>query len=150
MHTHTKISRQGPNLFSAEQVAKTIGADLETVNEWLEVGAIDRPVFGGGQFSKNELLRAALVFELVKCGLSPSCAKDAIREMEYELHQIWEITPSSFKAYAILIPTSRKWLVSWCWKATTEKIDPLTVEDHIILPVSHILARVMDETKQVR
>ena len=40
MHTHTEISRQGPNLFSAEQVAKTIGADLETVNEWLEVGAI--------------------------------------------------------------------------------------------------------------
>jgi hypothetical protein len=90
MHTHTEISRQGPNLFSAEQVAKTIGADLETVNEWLEVGAIDRAVFGGGQFSENELLRAALVFELVKCGLSPPCAKDAIREMEYELHQIWK------------------------------------------------------------
>ena len=52
MQTHTAISHQSPNLFSAEQVAKTIGADLETVNEWLGVGAIDRAVFGGGQFSK--------------------------------------------------------------------------------------------------
>jgi hypothetical protein len=31
METHTEISRQNPNLFSAEQVAKAIGTDLETV-----------------------------------------------------------------------------------------------------------------------
>ena len=148
MHTHTEISRLGSNLFSAEQVAKTIGADLETVNEWLEVGAIDRAVLGGGQFSKNELLRAALVFELAKFGLSPSSAKDVIRELEYDLRLIREI-PSSFKAYAIVIPTTRKWLVSWCWKTSIEKTDPLSIEG-IVLPVSDILAHVMDETKQVR
>ena len=66
MQTHTEISRESHNLFSAEEVAETIGADLKTVNEWLEVGAIDRAIFGGGQFSKYELHRAALVFELVK------------------------------------------------------------------------------------
>ena len=49
---HTEISRQGSKLFSASEVAETIGADLETINEWLEVGAIDRAVFGGGRFSK--------------------------------------------------------------------------------------------------
>jgi len=43
---HTEVSRQSPNLFSAEEVAKTIGADLKTVTDWLEVGAIDRAVFG--------------------------------------------------------------------------------------------------------
>jgi hypothetical protein len=128
----------------------TIGADLETVNEWLEVGAIDRAIFGGGQFSKYELHGAALVFELVKFGLSPSCAKDLIREMEYDLQQIWSRIPSSFKAYLILIPTRRKWLVSWLWKPSTEAIDRLPVQDHIILPVSDILARVTDETRQVR
>ena len=47
---HTEISRRGSNLFSASEVAETIGADLETINEWLEVGAIDRAVFGGGGF----------------------------------------------------------------------------------------------------
>ena len=150
MQTHTGISRQSHNLFSAEKVAETIGADLETVNEWLEVGAIDRAIFGGGQFSKYELHRAALVFELVKFGLPPSCAKDVIREMEYDLQQIWSRIPSSFKAYLILIPTRRKWLVSWLWKPSTEAIDRLPVQDHIILPVSDILARVTDETRQVR
>ena len=150
MQTHTEISRQSHNLFSAEEVAETIGADLETVNEWLEVGAIDRAIFGGGQFSKYELHRAALVFELVKFGLSPSCAKDVIREMEYDLQQVWGRMPSHFKAYAIIIPTSRQWLVSWCWKSSTETIDPLPMEDHIILPVSDILARVTTETKQGR
>jgi len=150
MQTHTEISRESHNLFSAEEVAETIGADLETVNEWLEVGAIDRAIFGGGQFSKYELHRAALVFELVKFGLPPSCAKDVIREMEYDLQQVWGRMPSHFKAYVIIIPTSRKWLVSWCWKSSTETIDPLPMEDHIILPVSDILARVTTETKQVR
>jgi hypothetical protein len=150
MQTQTEISRESHNLFSAEEVAETIGADLETVNEWLEVGAIDRAIFGGGQFSKYELHRAALVFELVKFGLSPSCAKDLIREMEYDLQQIWSRIPSSFKAYLILIPTRRKWLVSWLWKPSTEAIDRLPVQDHIILPVSDILARVTDETRQVR
>jgi hypothetical protein len=81
METHTEISRQSsPNLFSAEQVAKAIGADLETVNEWLDVGALDRAVFGGGQFSRYELHRVALVFELVKFGFSPSCARESIRD----------------------------------------------------------------------
>ena len=34
MQTQTEISRESHNLFSAEEVAETIGADLETVNEW--------------------------------------------------------------------------------------------------------------------
>ena len=49
---NTEISHRSPNLFSAIEVAETIGTDLETINEWLEVGAIDRAVFGGGRFSK--------------------------------------------------------------------------------------------------
>src|SRR5262249_6058762 len=31
----------------------------ETINEWLEVGAIDQAVFGGGRFSKYELQTAS-------------------------------------------------------------------------------------------
>ncbi len=147
---HTEVSRRSPNLFSVPEVAATIGADLETVTDWVEIGAIDRAVFGGGRFSKNELLRAALVFELVKFGLSPSSARDIVREMEYELQQIWGEIPRHFKAYAIVIPTNRKWLVSWCWMRAAKEIDPFPVEDQIILPVSDILDRVTAETKQVR
>jgi len=147
MQSHTEISRQSPNLFSAEQVAKAVGTDLETVNEWLEVGAIDRAVFGGGQFSRYELHRAALVFELVKFGLSPSCAREIVREMEYDLQQVWTNTPSHFKAYALVIPTGRKWLVSLCWKKSSEQTDPLPVEDHIVLPISDTLTRITNETR---
>jgi hypothetical protein len=57
METRTEISRQNPKLLSAEQVAKAIGTNLETINEWLDVGAVDRAVFGGGRFSRYELHR---------------------------------------------------------------------------------------------
>ena len=145
---HTEILRDSPNLFSATEVAATIGADLRTINEWLEVGAIDRAVFGGGQFSKYELQRAALIFELVKLGFPPSTAKDVIWEMEDELQQIWgEAISNRYKAYAIVIPNKqKKRLVFWCWKASTEESAPLA-QDHIILPVSEILARVADQAK---
>jgi len=146
----TEISRQRTNLFSATEVAETIGADLETINAWLEVGAIDRAVFGGGRFSKYELQRAALTFELVKFGLPPSSARDVVWEMEYDLQQIWtETIANQYKAYAIVIPNKqKKWLVIWCWKVSTEEIDP-SAQSYIILPVSDILARVTNETEQV-
>jgi hypothetical protein len=106
-------------------------------------------VFGGGRFSKYELQRAALTFEMVKLGLAPSRARDVVWEMEYDLQQIWgAIVSNHYKAYAILIPNKRnKWLVFWCWKTSTEEIEPTTRGD-IILPVSDILARVANQTKQ--
>ena len=142
----TEASRQSINLFSATEVAETIGANLETINSWLEVGAIDRAVFGGGRFSKYELQRAALTFELVKFGLSPSSARDVVWEMEYDLQQIWAGTISNqYKTYAVVIPNrQKKWLVIWCWKASTEEVDP-SPQSHIILPISDILARVTND-----
>jgi hypothetical protein len=128
----TEISRQRTNLFSATEVAETIGSDLETINA----------------FSKYELQRAALTFELVKLGLAPSSARDVVWEMEYDLQQIWGTTVSNrYKAYAMLIPNSQKrWLVLWCWTASTEEIEPPT-QGHIILPVSDILARVANQVR---
>jgi len=147
----TEISRQRTNLFSATEVAETIGADLETINAWLEVGAIDRAVFGGGRFSKYELQRAALTFELVKFGLSPSSARDVVWEMEYDLQQIWAGTVSNqYKAYAVVIPNKqKKWLTIWCWKISKEEIDP-SPQSHIVLPISDIFARISNDTEQAR
>ena len=146
MESHTEISRQNPKLLSAEQVAKAIGTDLETINEWLDVGAVDRAVFGGGRFSRYELHRVALVFELVRFGFSPSCARDIVREMEYDLQLVWTRIPNDFKAYAILIPAGGKWLVSWCWKRSSDQIDLLPMKGHIVLPVSDTLTRITNET----
>ena len=147
----TGLSRQSTNLFSATEVAETIGADLETINTWLQVGAIDRAVFGGGRFSKYELQRAALTFELVKLGLSPCSARDVVWEMEYDLQQVWAGTISNqYRAYAVIIPNKQKrWLVIWYWKVSTEEINP-SPQSHIILPISDILARVTNDTEQAR
>jgi len=147
----TDVSRQSTNLFSATEVAETIGADLETINAWRQVGAIDRAVFGGGRFSKYELQRAALTFELVKLGLSPCSARDVVWEMEYDLQQIWAGTISNqYKAYAVIIPhKQKKWLVIWCWKVSTEEVNP-SPQSHIILPISDILARATNDTEQAR
>src|SRR5437762_12720501 len=158
METHTEISRQSVNLFSAEQVAKTIGADLETVNEWadletvnewLDVGAMDRAVFGGGQVSRYELQRVASVFDLVKFGYSPSSARYIVLEMEFDLQLVWTRIPSDFKAYTIIIPAGRKWLVSWCWKKSSDQIDSPPMKGHIVLPVSDTLTRITNESKRV-
>ena len=147
----TEVSRQSTNLFSAGEVAETIGADLKTINAWLQVGAIDRAVFGGGRFSKYELQRAALTFELVKFGLSASSARDVVWEMEYDLQQIWAGTISNqYKAYAVVIPNKqKKWLVIWCWKVSTEEVNP-SPQSHIILPISDILARATNDAEQAR
>jgi hypothetical protein len=106
---HTDVSRESRNLFTATEVAVAIGADLETINEWLEVGAIDRTVFGGGQFSRYELQRAALTFQLVKLGFPPSSARNVVWDMEDDLQQIGGGAISNrYKAYAIVIPTSKR------------------------------------------
>jgi len=147
----TGLSHQSTNLFSATEVAETIGADLETINTWLQVGAIDRAVFGGGRFSKYELQRAALTFELVKLGLSPCSARDVVWEMEYDLQQVWAGTISNqYRAYAVIIPNKqKKWLAIWYWKVLTEEINP-SPQSHIVLPISDILARVTNDTEQAR
>src|SRR5215469_14739748 len=130
------------------RLLKQLALTWKTINEWLEVGAIDRAVFGGGRFSKYELQRAALTLELVKLGLAPSCARTVVWDMENDLQQIWgEAISKQYKAYAIVIPNKKnKWLVFWCWKTSTEEIEPTTRGD-IILPVSDILARVCQSTQ---
>jgi hypothetical protein len=73
-----------------------------------------------------------------------ACARDIVREMEYDLQLVWTTIPSHFKAYAIIIPAGRKWLVSWCWKKSSDQM-----ESHIVLRVSDALTHVTNETKRV-
>jgi hypothetical protein len=88
----------------------------------------------------------ALIFELVKFGFSPSCARDIVREMEYDLQLVWTRIPTDFKTYAIIITAGRRWLVSCCWKKSSDQIDMLPMKGHIVLPVSDTLTRITNET----
>jgi hypothetical protein len=85
---------------------------------------------------------------MVKLGLDPSCARDVVWKMEYDLQQIWgETISKQYKASAIVIPNKQtKWLVFWWWTTSTEEIAP-PAQGHIILPVSDILARVANQTR---
>jgi hypothetical protein len=98
-------------------------------------------------FQNTNYERAALTFEMVKLGLAPSRARGIVWEMEYDLQEIWAGAISNqYKAYVLVIPNKQnKWLVFWCWKVSTEEIDP-SPQSYIILPVSDILARVTNET----
>jgi hypothetical protein len=70
--------------------------------------------------------------------------------MEDDLQQIWgKAISDRYKAYAIVVRNKqKKRLIFWCWKASVEKIAS-SPQEHIILPVSDILARVTDQTRQV-
>ena len=142
---HTEISRQSSKpLQCTRGCSNNWPSHSFMVSRSAEIGAIDRAVFvGGGRFSKYELQRAALILELVKLGLAPSCAGTVVWEMEYDLQQIWgEAISKQYKAHAIVIPNKqKKMVVFWCWKTSTQEIKPSTRGD-IILPVSDILARV--------
>ena len=48
-----EISRQRTNLFSATEVAETIGADLETINAWLEVGDYKGSSAAAARYSRD-------------------------------------------------------------------------------------------------
>ena len=48
-----EIARRSTNLFSATEVAETIGADLETINAWLEVGDYKGSSAAAARYSRD-------------------------------------------------------------------------------------------------
>jgi hypothetical protein len=71
-------------LVSAAELAKVIGTDLETINNWLRRGIITRARIGGRHlrtrlFSMEEVYKTALKNELVKIG-NPSVLRERNRQ----------------------------------------------------------------------
>ena len=70
-------------LFSSAELAEAIGTDLETIKNWVRRGIINRTTIGGRHmpnrlFSADEVYKTALKYELVKMGLPPSSAMEAV------------------------------------------------------------------------
>ena len=105
-------------LVSAAELAKVIGADLETINNWLRRGIITRARIGGRHFrsrlfSTEEVYKAALTNELVKLGLAPSSASGAVNE----LWERWDKREAEGrKIYAVLVPSDEGWTALLCWQ----------------------------------
>src|SRR5262245_3969960 len=146
-------------LVSAAELAKVIGTDLETINNWLRRGIITRARIGGRHlrsrlFSTEEVYKAALTNELVKLGLAPSSASGAVNE----LWERWgKREAEERKIYAVLVPSDEEWTAVLCWrkpsggmlykfvKSTSSKSNDefqLPERAFAMIPISGVLAHV--------
>jgi hypothetical protein len=101
-----------PTLITAPELAKIIGTDMETINNWIRRGVISRVPIGGRQlkarlFSIDEVYKAALISELVRLGIQPSPASDVANVVwkEWEKKDVAEAE----KVYAMVGRTKGKW-----------------------------------------
>ena len=109
--------RRSPTLITAPELAEIIGADLETVNNWIRRAIISRVPIGGRQlrarlFSTDEVYKAALTNELVRLGIAPSPASDAANAVWNEWKK--RSAPAAQKVYATLVPIEDGWTVELC------------------------------------
>jgi hypothetical protein len=145
-------------LITSAELAETIGADLETINNWIQRGIISRVAIGGRQlkarlFSKDEVYKAALTNELVTLGIAPSPASEASNS----IWNAWEKKPApdGQKVYAIVVPSKDGWSVELCsrkaaggplyrWGGTGRKLAEVELPTHTfaVLPISDVFERV--------
>ena len=139
-------------LITSAELAETIGADLETINNWIQRGIISRVAIGGRQlrarlFSSEEVYKAALTNELVTLGIAPSPASDASNS----IWNAWEKkgTPEGQKVYALVMPRKDGWTVELCcrkasggplYKFGRKPIEQLELPKHAfaVIPISNI------------
>jgi hypothetical protein len=153
-----KFLRDPTVLLSAAELGESVGIDLETVNNWIRRGIISRAPIGGRQlryrlFSTEEVYKTALKNELVKLGISPSSASDAVNEFWKE----WDKKdPSEGRIYAVLKLRDGKWTALLCWqknsggplykigKSPTSKPEEieLPMQAFAMLPISELVTRV--------
>ena len=113
-----KFLRDPTVLLSAAELGDSVGIDLETVNNWIRRGIISRAPIGGRQlryrlFSTEEVYKTALKNELVKLGIPPSSASNAVNEFWKE----WDKKESpEGRIYAVLEPRDGKWTALLCWQ----------------------------------
>jgi hypothetical protein len=155
-----KLLLDSDALISASELVDIVGADPESVSNWIRRGIITRSPLGGRTtrnrlFSTKEVYKTVLRYELIKTGLSPSSANDAVGE----LWKGWfpPELPEGKNVYAILAPTGDKWSASLCWqKKSGGALNKSTKQSgftgsaqmelpnraFVVLPLSDVLAEV--------
>src|SRR5262249_28020930 len=114
-----KFLRDPPVLLSAAELGDSVGIDLETVNNWIRRGIISRAPIGGRElryrlFSTEEVYKTALKNELVKLGIPPSSASNAVNEFWKEWDK--KEPPGEWRLYALLVPRDGKWTMLMGWQ----------------------------------
>jgi hypothetical protein len=111
----TRVLVPNAVVVAAAELAQVIGTDLATINNWIRRGIIGRTSIGGRQvksrlFSKEEVYKTALKYELVKLGIQASPASEAVNT----LWRDWDKKdlPRKAKLYAIVLPGKGKLTVA--------------------------------------
>jgi hypothetical protein len=149
--------RDNAILVSAAELGEVIGTDLETVKNWIRREIITRAPIGGRQlrnrlFSTDEVYKTALMNELVKLGIPPSQASEAVNTLWKEWGK--KEAPEGWNVYAVLWPSNDKWLVAFCLQKisggplykfskskSVEEIE-LPKQAFAVIPISDVLDRV--------
>jgi hypothetical protein len=153
----TPQSLDAAMIVSASELGEIVGIDLETINNWLRRGIINRSTVGGRQlrnrlFSTEEVYKAALTNELVHLGIAPSLASDAVNDLwkEWQRAQL----RNEGDIYAVISPNNQKrFVVSWWQKQSrghlrhlASSADPSTpdllAEAFAVVPISVVIAGV--------
>jgi hypothetical protein len=141
-------------LVSSAELAQVAGIDLDTVNNSLKRGIISRSPIGGRQmknrlFQMETVYKAAFIADLVKLGIPPSTAADAVNE----LWKQWAGKQPSDgrRLYGVLMPSDAKWTVLMAWQGPSGgplyklgksgEID-LPKQAFSVLPISDVFERV--------
>src|SRR5262249_25628732 len=108
-------------LVSSVELAEVTGIDFETINNWIRRRIIQRAQVGGRHlrnrlFSVEEVYRTALKNELVKLGIQPSVANDAINLLWREWLKQKEAEDKQL--YVSLFLDSGKWVAGVSWRKT--------------------------------
>jgi hypothetical protein len=102
---------------SAAELTEIIESDLGTVNNWIRRGIINRTPIGRREvksrlFSKEEVYKTALKNELVKLGLPPSSASDAVNTLWKDWNG--KEPPAKHNLYAVVLPRNGNLTVTLC------------------------------------
>jgi hypothetical protein len=108
-------------LVSATELGQAVGADAESINNWIRRDIISRAQIGGRQlarhrlFKPEEVYKAALTNELVKLRLPPSPASEAVNELwkEWDKKELLD----GKTIYAVVVPNGDGWTASVCWQS---------------------------------
>jgi hypothetical protein len=151
-------------LVSATELGKIVGIDNETVNNWLRHGIITRARIGGRQlrnrlFSTEEVYKAALKNDLVKLGIPPSPANEAVNSLWKEWGN--KDTPEGWNVHAVLWPSNDKWVVVLCsqkdsggplykfGKSKSNEVMELPKQAFAAIPISDVFERVSSKLSEL-
>jgi hypothetical protein len=134
------------------------------VNNWLRYGIVTRARVGGRQlrnrlFSADEVYKTALKNELVKLGIPPSQASEAVNTLWKEWGK--KDTPEGWKIYALLWPSNDKWIVALCslkisggplykfGKTKSSQEMELPKQTFAVIPMSDVFERVSSKLSRL-